>query len=170
MNQKISTLMDGEMNDEEAVILLGRIKNDSQGHNEWMTYHLIGDVMRQSERIPKNLDASFYARLHAEPTILAPQPGRESRTKYFAMSAVASIMAMAFLAWLSVQVDGKQSDQQSQKWAQQMPASISVSSPLVNDGINDYLLAHHEYSPSTDVRGASSYIHTVSFANTGAGR
>jgi hypothetical protein len=36
--------------------------------------------------------------------------------------------------------------------------------------MNDYLLAHQEYSPSTDVRGASSYIRTVSVKQTVAGQ
>lgn len=170
MNQNISTLMDGEMSDEEAVVLLDRIKSDGQAHREWLTFHLIGDVLRQPDYIAPDFGADFFERLRAEPTILAPQARRDSRTSYFAMSAVASIMAMAFLAWVSVQVDGVQVVQQHEQLAQQIPETLPVSNALVNDGMNDYLLAHHEFSPSSDVRGASSYIHTVSLLNTGADR
>ena len=30
------------------------------------------------------------------------------------------------------------------------------------NNVNDYLMAHQEFSPSTNVQGAASYIHTVS--------
>ncbi|MGV8933000.1 MAG: sigma-E factor negative regulatory protein [Gallionellaceae bacterium] len=170
MNQNISTLMDGEMSDEEAIVLLGRIKSDVQAQQEWRTFHLIGDVLRQPDHITPYFGDKFAERLRAEPTILAPQSRRDSKASYFAMSAVASIMAMAFLAWVSVQVDGGQLDRQSQQLALKMPDSLPLNNALSGEGMDDYLLAHHEYSPSTDVRGASSYIHTVSLVNTAAGR
>jgi len=44
----------------------------------------------------------------------------------------------------------------------------NVSLP-VNETVNDYLLAHQEFSPSTDMRGAASYIRTVAVRQTGAG-
>jgi sigma-E factor negative regulatory protein RseA len=173
MNQNISTLMDGEMSDEDAEFLLDRIKNDKQAQQEWLAFHLIGDVLRQPDHVTPCFIKNFSERLRTEPTILAPQAKRDSKTRYFAMSAVASIMAMAFLAWVSVQVDGGQLDRQPQQLALKLPDSLPLNNNLNNlssDGMDDYLLAHHEYSPSTDVRGASSYIHTVSLVNTGTGR
>ncbi len=159
MKQDISALMDGELCDEEADLLLGRIRQDEAASKDWQAFHLIGDVMRQPRNLPGNLGAGFYARLAAEPTILAPQPRRQSRFQYFAMSAVASIMAMAFLAWFAMHIDKAQPDVRMQQLAQQ-PAS---STPLAEgENMDDYLLAHHEYSPSTELRGANSYIRTVS--------
>jgi sigma-E factor negative regulatory protein RseA len=110
--------------------------------------------------------ATFFERLHAEPTVLAPFNQRSSKVGFFALSAAASIMAMAFLAWLSVQVDAEPAVQQ----AQQRPSALRIASFPVNEGMNDYLLAHQEYSPSTDVRGASSYIRAVYAKQTVAGQ
>lgn len=163
MKQKISTLMDGEMCGEEAEMLLGKIKRDPQVQQEWLAYHLIGDAMRQPDYLPGNMNAAFFARLHAEPTVLAPHSKRSARAGFFAMSAVASIMAMAFLAWLSIQIDTGPALQQAQQRSNALPNSnfpANASVPI-NDGMNDYLLAHQEFSPSTDVRGAASYIRTV---------
>jgi sigma-E factor negative regulatory protein RseA len=167
MKQTISTLMDGELCGEEAELLLGKIKLNSEAQQEWRTYHLIGDALRQPDYVPGDISAAIIERLHAEPTVLAPQMKRSSKASYFAMSAVASIMAVAFLAWLSVQIDNVPTFQQA---SQQQSGNMRTASLPANEGVNDYLLAHQEYSPSSDVRGAASYIRTVAYNQQGAGK
>ncbi len=166
MKQSISTLMDGELCGEEAEALLGKIKSNPEARNDWLNYHLIGDVLRQPDYISNDINPSFFERLQAEPTVLAPRNKRSSKIGYFAMSAAAAIMAMAFVAWVSVQIDTKPLIQQ----AQQQLGTVHASSFPANASINDYLLAHHEFSPSTDVRGAASYIRTVAARPAVAGQ
>ena len=166
MKQNISTLMDGELCGDEAEVLLGKIKLHPEAQQEWLNYHLIGDALRQPDYLPSHMSAAFFERLQAEPTVLAPHTRRSSKASYFALSAAASIMAMAFLAWVSVQVVTEPAVQQ----AQQRPGALRAANFPSNDSMNDYLLAHQEYSPSTDVRGASSYIRTVSVKQSVAGQ
>lgn len=161
MKLKISTLMDGELSDDEAEILLAKLRHDNDARREWQAFHLIGDVMRQPGHLPRDLDPSFFDRLAAEPTILAPQPRQYSRLGYFAMSAVASIMAMAFLAWFAMRIDNGQPDPEFRQIAQQSAPVMQAAAAPDNESMDDYLLAHHEFSPSTELRGASSYIRTV---------
>lgn len=171
MKQHISTLMDGEMSDEDAEILLDKIKYDAKAQQEWLSFHLIGDALRQSDGLSRGVGNSFFERLHAEPTVLAPQRKRTAKANLFAMSAVASIMAMAFLAWLSANIDSSQIVRPSQRLlVQQSADDFRMAGNPVNEGMNDYLQAHHEFSPGTDVRGATSFIHTVAFRNAGVGR
>lgn len=166
MKQDISALMDGELCGDEAEILLGKIKRQPEARQEWLTYHLIGDALRQPDYIAGNMNAAFFERLHEEPTVLAPYRRRSSKAGVFAMSAVASVMAMAFLAWVSLKLDTEPAIQQAQQ-----PANAMRNASLpVNEGMNDYLLAHKEFSPSTDVRGAASYIRTVGATQTVAGQ
>jgi len=166
MKQNISTLMDGELCGDEAEVLLGKIKHHPESRQEWLSYHLIGDVLRQPDYLPDHMNSAFFERLHAEPTVLAPHTQRSSKVSFFAMSAAASIMAMTFLAWLSVQMDAEPAVQQ----AQQRPNALRTANFPINDSMNDYLLAHQEFSPSTDVRGAASYIRTVAFKQAVAGQ
>lgn len=166
MKQDISALMDGELCEDEAEVLLGRIKRQPEARQEWLTYHLIGDALRQPDCISGNMNTAFFERLHAEPTVLAPYRRRSTKAGVFAMSAVASIMALAFLAWVSVKLDTEPAIQLAQ---QPSNAMRNVSLP-VNEGMNDYLLAHKEFSPSTDVRGAASYIRTVAATQAVAGQ
>lgn len=158
--------MDGELGDDEAEALLGRIKLDPLAHQDWATFHLIGDVLRQPNYIPEDWGTAFSERLKNEPTVLAPHSRLKNKASYFAMSAVASIMAMALLAWVSVQIDSDPSVLQSKQLAGQYSNVLNDPGASINEGMNDYLLAHHEYSPSTDVRGASSYIRTVAVRYT----
>lgn len=167
MKQNISTFMDGELCDEEAEVLLGKIRRDHEARQEWLHYHLIGDVLRQPDYIPGDMSATFFERLHAEPTVLSPHSQRRPTSGYFAMSAVASIMAIAFLAWLSVAVNNEPVIQQARQHSGNMR---TVASLPANESINDYLLAHKEFSPSNEVQGAASYIRTVSARHTVAGR
>jgi sigma-E factor negative regulatory protein RseA len=164
MTQNISTLMDGELYGDETDQLLRKIKLNREAQQDWQTYHLIGDVLRQSDYLPRSMSASFFERLEAEPTILAPQRPRSSKVGIVVMSAAASIMAMAFVGWLSIQISTEPVAVQAQVNTKVMRTARLPSSANfpTNGSMNDYLLAHEEFSPGTDVRGASSYIRSVS--------
>jgi sigma-E factor negative regulatory protein RseA len=159
MKQDISALMDGELFEDEADALLGKLKKDPQAHREWQTYHLIGDALRQPDHVGKDISASFHERLQAEPVVFAPRRRATQKVRYFALSAAASVMALALVAWLSLQAGSEPAPQVASIQPQNSvrPASFSAT-----NNVNDYVMAHQEFSPSTDVHGAVSYIHAVS--------
>jgi sigma-E factor negative regulatory protein RseA len=158
MKQNISALMDGELFDDEAEVLLDKIKRNPDAHAEWHIYHMVGDALRQPEHLHGNIGAALRERLQAEPTILAPQVRLKKNLRWFALSAAASVMALALVAWMSLQIDVRTAPLMSM---QQQPNALRPASFPVNHGLNDYLMAHQEFSPSTDVQGAASYIRTV---------
>lgn len=157
MKQNISALMDGELCDEDADILLDRIRKDPVSRQEWAHYHLIGDVLRQPDYPCRKINATFFERLQAEPTILSPCRRHNIKASIFAVSAVASGMAVVLLAWLEMGIDTDAT------YSVQRQQLVSVQAPAQhwNSGVNDYLMAHHEFSPSNDVRGASTYTRVV---------
>jgi len=159
MKQQISTLMDGELFEDEAELVLNKMKKDKTAQAEWETYHLIGDALRQPDHVCKKFSSNFHERLSAEPTVFAPRSRVIKTVRYFALSAAASVMALALVAWLSVQVATEPIPKMASAQPQNEMRPASYSGP---NAVNDYLLAHHDYSPSTDVHGATSYIHTVS--------
>ncbi len=160
MKQDISALMDGELFEDEAEALLNKLKKNPQEDQEWLTYHLIGDALRQPDHVGKDLSASFRERLMAEPTVFAPRRKVSQRARYFALSAAASVMALALVAWMSMKAGVEPAPQLAsvQTPSDVRPASYSSS---VN-GVNDYVMALQEFSPSTEVEGAATYIHYVS--------
>ena len=96
-------------------------------------------------------------RLQAEPTVLAPRSKARQNAKWFALSAAASVMGLTLVAWMSAQV-GTESPPQM---AMQQSTALRTASFSGNKGLNNYLMAHQEYSPSADMHGAASYIRTV---------
>jgi len=160
MKQEISALMDGELFEDEAESLLGRIKSDSATHKDWEIYHLIGDVLRQPEHIHCDLSAKVHERMQEEPTVLAPR-GRAVKQKVHAvaLSAAASLVAVGVVAWMSLQVSPEAATQMAMQQPDLRPVSAQIKSKS-----NDYLMAHQEFSPSTDMSGGASYIRTVAYS------
>lgn len=156
MKQEISALMDGEMFEDQADACLDRLKRHPEVQQEWESYHLIGDALRQPDHICKSFSKSFHERLQAEPTVIAPYNRTSQRARNFALSAVASVMALALVAWLSLQVGSEPAPQV----AAVQQDSISAIRPASAQA-DDYLMAHQEFSPSADVHGATSYIRAV---------
>ena len=159
MRQSISALMDGELFEDEAENLLGAIKDDATVRKNWAVYHLIGDALRQPDHIHCDLSAKVRERLRAEPVVLVSRGHvvkRQIRT--WAISAAASVAAVSAVAWMSLQI----SPENSPKMAMQQNAARPVSMQT-RPNANDYLIAHQEFSPSTEMDGSASYIRTVSY-------
>ncbi|RFC35681.1 MAG: sigma-E factor negative regulatory protein RseA [Candidatus Nitrotoga sp. SPKER] len=156
MKQEISALMDGELFDDDAEALLDKLKRNPDKHDEWRTYHLISDVMRQSNHAHSNINIAIRERLQAEPTVIAPHSRVSHNVRWFAVSAAASVMALTLVAWLSVQIGPETTPQFAMLQSNTVhPASLPAN------GVDDYLIAHQEFSPSSDVYGMTSYVHTV---------
>lgn len=156
MKQEISALMDGELFDDDAEAVFDKLKRNPDTHEEWRTYHLIGDILRQPNHVHVNLSIAIHERLQAEPTVLAPSNRTINNGRWLALSAAASIMAISLVAWLSVQVGSESAPQ----LAMQQPSALHSAS-LPSNGFEDYVIAHQEFSPRLDVYGMTSYVHTV---------
>ena len=73
--EAVSALADGEFLDEDLPALTAAVTADPQARRRWLSYHLIGEAMRDG--LPERLDPIFAERLRAtiadEPAILAPK-------------------------------------------------------------------------------------------------
>ena len=159
MRQKISVLMDGELFEDEAESLLLHIRKGSDVQMDWEVYHLIGDVLRQPEYIPCGLSAKVRNRLQDEPTVLAPNRlATKQKALTFFLSAAASLSAVGVVAWMTLQI----SPEAAPRLAMQQSAYRPTSMQLQHDS-SDYLIAHQEFSPGSEIGGSASYIRTVSY-------
>lgn len=160
MKKEISALMDGELFEDEADGLFDQLKRDPDAHHDWAVYHLIGDVLRQPEHIHSDLSVKVRERMQDEPVVLAPR-SRAVRQKMhtFALSAAASLVAVGVVAWMSMQITPENGPQLAMQQTALRPVSMQIQPKA-----NDYLMAHQEFSPSTDMNGGASYIRTVSYS------
>lgn len=155
MNEQVSQMMDGELDDAQAQRFLGALR-DSGMRREWQVYHLIGDVLRDTSAVSGDFMARFSQRLAEEPTVLAPRrlPARHS-PRMLALSAAASMAAVGLVVWTVLQTG-----------VPHAPAEVTAAKAqqveLASADVNPYLLAHQEYSPSVAMEGMAPYIRTVS--------
>lgn len=136
MKNKISALMDGELDNVDIADTIAQIKKTEDLRNEWAIYHLIGDTLRHSVAVPIDITLQVSKKLAAEPTVLAPHLPSEHKGKVFAFSVAASMLtAVAAVAWMSVQTMDRPLESIADKPALQAsvqadPAVISAPSAL----------------------------------------
>jgi sigma-E factor negative regulatory protein RseA len=176
----ISALMDGELDDAQAQREIVRLKDEVESRERWDSFHVIGDAIRGEGPLSPGFNASLFKRLADEPTVLAPRrsrrPGRRFTT--YALSAAASLCAVAFVAWVAVSPTVVPSGLQAgitpggTLGAAPVAAQASAALPSVaSDGhMNEYLLAHQGFSPSTAIQGLAPYIRSVSTMRGPEGR
>lgn len=165
--ETISAMMDGEIEGHEAHQAMLRLSDTGSARESWSTYHVIGDVMRGDALPAFDISGRVMAALEAEPTVLAPRraPRASSRAFTYALSAAASISAVAVVGWMVFSTTNVANPpvEMARAVAPAVADAQLVSSP--NDGqMNEYLLAHQGVSPSTSLHGVAPYIRTISIA------
>ena len=161
MNDRISALMDGEVDGKSAGQTIEALARDADGARTWRTYHLIGDAMRggmlRGVLLSERFTERVAQRLAAEPTVLAPRRMRTESPRLFTMSALAaSFAAVAFVGWMAFAPQ----PQVGPAPVAQAPADKPVLVPLPN-AANDYLLAHQGFSPRVSLQGMAPYVLTI---------
>jgi sigma-E factor negative regulatory protein RseA len=190
----VSTLMDGELDADEAAREIARLKQDDARRDAWNTYHAIGDALR-GEHAPAGLSADFSRRLSErlalEPTVVAPHRRAPRTIQTWALSAAASVAAVAAVGWATLNMmnadvaPGTLATAPAAKVANGSNVTQGAKSPVVAlppagparieplaaapEHMHEYLLAHQGISPSTAIQGVTPYIRTVSNAGNEPG-
>jgi len=158
MGEEISRLMDGEIDDEHIDVVYAELKR-AEGLGTWVCYHVIGDTLRGSGGVSSGFSTRFAARLAGEPTVLAPQPKPERQIASYAWAAAAGVAAVSLVGWVAfgtLDADrpamAKAGEAATVRAAQLKPQTVPA----------DYLFAHQEYSPTTQIQGVGPYLRAVS--------
>lgn len=148
MTERISALMDGELDDRAAGELIEAIGRDREALATWSVYHLISDAMRENQPLPR-----------------APAIPLEPR-RWVALPIAASLAAVGLVGWLAFAPQ-----REPRAPIAQAPASVapslaaprlaSVVIPLPSAAA-DYLLAHQGVSPRASLQGMAPYVRSVS--------
>lgn len=149
MKQRVSELMDGELNDHAAAEAIVVLRKQSELRESWSTYHLIGDVLRQTGGIVPEFEQRIAESLSQEATVLAPRrliPQRWSRP---AWAAAASLAAVSMVLWVAAQTPG---DKPAGNQLGPIAATALVPQTQQNPDVRPYLAAHQEFTPI--MRGA----------------
>lgn len=185
MNEKLSALMDGELDRTDALAAIKTLGQDAEQRGDWDCYHLIGDAIRgDTPSVTARRKAcaeSIFARLAEEPTILAPaaitapvklsvvaKPAAVEKKTRMMLAMAASVVTVTAIGVIALrQQDAATAPAQV---AKQMPASsytelstVSAASTAVasevevsNQRVNDYLAIHRQFANSSALRAAST--------------
>ena len=157
MTEKLSALMDGELDEVETASAFARLRTSEDYRQHWSDYHLIGDALRGGSALEVDLTARVMETLLDEPVVLAPvrraaqQQTNFQRTLAVAAS-VAGITLVTALAW-----SGRPG---AVAQVAKIPVEAQVPAQLAGANLQAYLVAHQTHAPSA--QGAAHYIKTVS--------
>lgn len=170
MNERISALMDGEVDEPELAQDLVHLRSNGDLRRTWDTYHLIGDTLR-GHAAPA-LAAKVSQRLAGEPTVLAPQRRAPSRKiAQLAFSAAAGAAGVVLVAWLALPGLRPEPQQVAASSPRGAPPAASVTAVTpVAVGVENYLLAHQSFSPAGAMQGVAPYVRTVADERGGRGK
>jgi sigma-E factor negative regulatory protein RseA len=157
VKERISALMDDEAAGHEVAGSIESLKTEGEARESWRAYHLIGDVMRETELLSGGFNARLRARLEKEPTVMAPgaSHARPERARWRVLSAAASVAAVALVG--GVYFSSLQQPEAPLAKAPANPPAPEAASQLVHvappETADDYLLAHQGYSPRVSFQG-----------------
>jgi sigma-E factor negative regulatory protein RseA len=152
--EEISLWMDGELDAEHSERACDGCR-EAAPMATWEHYHQIGDCLRGCGAFAPGFSARFAARLSAEATVLAPRIRPTPTAVAWALAAgIAAIGVVGWVALTTMSVPPA-AVMTAQRAAAVRPAD--VRRPVVNE----YLLAHQEYSPTTAIQGVRPYLRAV---------
>lgn len=154
MNEQISAFMDGEASEAEGERTMKLLKADHGARQEWLAYHVIGDMLRQTPYHDDRMIANVADKIAAEPTVLAPR--KRAKVQPLAVwSAAASVTAVALAGWLLFNAN-------IERVAPSIVAQPSLPVPqiatYVAPSVSPYLAAHQEFSKSSAFGGATMRV------------
>lgn len=154
MKDQISALIDDEISLHDANYLYTALKAEGESRECWMTYHLIGDAMRESPIFKPDLRDRIMQQLESEPTVMAAKNPvsrtvRSARKSPVLWSVAASAAAVMFVGMIVLQ-------QQPQNAEGVVPMEIAQNLP------SEYLQAHQSQAPSS----AAYYIQSAAFSES----
>lgn len=156
MKIELSSMVDNELDIHGQHSVLAALRNDESLRASWDSYVLLGDALRGSPELAANLTANVMSALRNEPSILAVQARRTPGVLRGVAALAASLAGVAVVGWLALSPPTSQTTIAPSAKAP-MPPTAPTSARM-----QEYLMAHQAYSPSSRIQGGASYIRTVS--------
>lgn len=161
MKDRISALMDGELDDRSAALAIDAMAKDDEALEAWRTYHLISDALGKSRVLSPGFSARVAAALAREPTVLAPGRRRAAEPRRW-VALAAGVAAVSLVGWLGFTPQQPPVAPVAQAPKPVPPQEARPAVVPLPSGTDDYLLAHQGFSPRVSLQGMAPYVRTVS--------
>jgi sigma-E factor negative regulatory protein RseA len=166
MKTKLSALLDGELDREEAELVFKALHRDDELLNECRAFQWVGSALRGEDHLEADLTARVMASLEEEATVLAPSRRAPWHSPLFAIAA--SLAGVLFVAGAVLM---PRSDEAA---GRQTMAAVTISSQPVRQlaaaDMQDYLIAHQTHSSGTYLMASPQQIRNVSMVGPEVGK
>jgi len=146
MTQEISSLMDSELEAQDAALAIRSCCGSEDHKSTWYLYHAIGDAMRGQAPRRLALPSEVIASLKTQPTVLAPRRAMETTTfTRIALAAAASVATVAAVGWIGTQGGAGSSVPMVAKSSSAIqPVANKATIPAPALDVQAYLAAHRQ--------------------------
>jgi sigma-E factor negative regulatory protein RseA len=174
MTEKLSALVDNELEELERAQVLRDLSRDEALSERWSHYHIIGRAMRQEVIVPSR---SLVERVAAQ---LAREGGTSPALRSVGRSGplygsagryavAASVVAVLLLGGLSLKLYDNSREVQPTPAGVERIAGLDDAThwdnpdPQVDDALNALLVEHGEFTPASGMNGLTAYTKFVSY-------
>lgn len=192
--QRVSALLDGELEGEELAATLAYAAQEQQGRASWQLYTLVGDALRSSD-LARPANPDFLPRLRerlvqenvrprsadrARPISAAPGAAANAAVfRWKLLAGLASLATVASLGWTSL-AGLRGADLAEAQLAQQAPAPerSSASTVVVADSqppqmmlrdprLDELLAAHKQFGSMSALQMPAGFLRNATFETSG---
>ncbi len=164
MKDDVSSLLDGDLDESAAQRAVDAIRRDDSARKQWEVYCLIGDSLRGDLQSRPGFADDVMARIHSEPTVLAPRreaenPARKSANsprRLFALAA--SVVAFGVVGWSVASLIGGSGVEPMIIADEPNGAILAVDSTEQN---RNYVFVHQAMNGGGTVPSAIHFVRTV---------
>lgn len=165
MKEKLSALVDNELDELETRRLLTALAADETLRATWGRYHLIGAALRRESVAPVSIAARVAARLGEAPSVTRPFTRIAGQ-----LALAASVAAVALVGaqwWLGSQPSSTttvaQNTTQPVEYLRASGTRWNTQQPGAENTLNAFLVEHNEFAPTSGVGGIFPYVRVVSY-------
>jgi sigma-E factor negative regulatory protein RseA len=153
--EEVSQLMDGELEAERLEHACHGLR-EASAMQTWVCYHVIGDALRGCGGLSPGFAERFSTRFSTEPTLMAP-PRRHPAPAAVAWALAASVAAVCVVGWVALTTMSLPPAAVATAREATAVRAADARRPVVNE----YVLAHQEYSPTTPIQGVQPALRVV---------
>lgn len=166
MKNRLSGLMDGEIEAQEAAAALDAVKGDAELRDRWRHYQVIGDALKGERALDRDITPRVMAALRDEPVVMAPRRREHGGWPRVLLAMAATVAGVAFVGWVAL---GPQTGQRLNEQVAAAPASpAKAGDPATAPDMHEYLVAHQAQAGSLQLRGGTENIRTVAVSGAAA--
>ena len=155
MTQELSSLMDGELEADEARRAIRGCCGNEALKEKWQAYHLIGEAMRGEGPCRSIATRRIMDAIEREPTVLAPRLRLGSSAGRVAFAAAASVATVAVVGWIGVQGSGAPQGPTVAKAVPAEPPS-QVAANVMPASVHEFVVVHRQLPNADFYRPASN--------------